>query len=282
MTDNVATLPRKPDPTAAVRQRRRRQRLKAAAVTLPVTHPKQRPDGSIFRTVTLVAALGIAMVSVSFSIVGLTSVFTGAFWPIVGMGCALETGKLAGVAWLSRYRHAGAHGIAIVTLVGILMALNAIGAYGFLAAAHLGHVTADRAAIDVKAADIVARTKVQAAVLADLDKRIGQIDAGIDATIRRGRAAAAMVLTDQQRHNRSDLLIKRGQAARQGAALEIEAAGIDDDRARLAADDGPIVYLAQLFGVGAEAMTRWFILAVAIMLDPLGCVLLIAATRGTP
>jgi hypothetical protein len=81
----------------------------------------------------LTAALALAAISAWFSITGMTSVFVGAFWPVIGMGIALEAGKLSAVAWLGHH-----HGTAsprlrfgLVALVGILMGLNAIGAYGF-------------------------------------------------------------------------------------------------------------------------------------------------------
>jgi hypothetical protein len=39
-----------------------------------------------------------------FSIYGMTSIFVGAFWPVIGMGVALEVGKLSAVAWLGHQR----------------------------------------------------------------------------------------------------------------------------------------------------------------------------------
>jgi hypothetical protein len=45
------------------------------------------------------------------------------------------------------------------------------------------------------------------------------------------------------------------------------------------ADEGPVRYLATLIGTTDEATMRWFILAVALLLDPAAVLLLIAATR---
>jgi hypothetical protein len=44
------------------------------------------------------------------------------------------------------------------------------------------------------------------------------------------------------------------------------------------ADLGPVRYLAQLLGASDEHVMRWFILAVALLLDPAAVVLLLAAT----
>jgi hypothetical protein len=74
------------------------------------------------------AALAVAATSASFSIIGLTAVFTGAFWPVVGMGAAMECAKLSAVGWLGR-RYATSRALkgAIVVLVVTLVGLNAIG-----------------------------------------------------------------------------------------------------------------------------------------------------------
>jgi hypothetical protein len=46
------------------------------------------------------------------------------------------------------------------------------------------------------------------------------------------------------------------------------------------ADLGPVRYLATLIGSTNERTLRWFILAVALLLDPAAVLLLLAATRA--
>jgi len=55
------------------------------------------------------------------------------------VGVALEVGKLSAVAWLGRHRGSPVLRTVLVVLVAVLMALNAVGAYGFLAMAHIEH-----------------------------------------------------------------------------------------------------------------------------------------------
>ena len=62
----------------------------------------------------------------------------------------------------------------LVALVAILMALNAVGAYGFLARAHIASAVAGETAVAGRAADIEARIAVQAGIVTDLDRRLGQ------------------------------------------------------------------------------------------------------------
>ena len=60
----------------------------------------ERHSSITVSTATLIAALVLATCSAAFSISGLTSIFAGAFWPVIGLGVAFELGKLSAVAWL--------------------------------------------------------------------------------------------------------------------------------------------------------------------------------------
>jgi hypothetical protein len=64
-----------------------------------------------------------------------------------------------------------------VRLLRVPPRLNAIGAYGFLAKAHIGHALAGDLAVPARAADIEARISVQAGKVADLTKQIADLDA---------------------------------------------------------------------------------------------------------
>src|SRR2546427_353687 len=66
-------------------------RLLQPAPGADVRAPAQR-HGRGITFATLAAALALATVSGGFSIYGFTSIFVGAFWPVIGMGVALEVG----------------------------------------------------------------------------------------------------------------------------------------------------------------------------------------------
>jgi hypothetical protein len=51
------------------------------------------------------------------------------------------------------------------------------------------------------------------------------------------------------------------------------------ERQKVVADLGPVRCLALLIGANNERVMRWFILAVALLLDPAAVLLLLAATR---
>jgi hypothetical protein len=285
MSAQLAVVPK--DRTAAERQRRYRQRHKVQKPGVAVTPAVATPTVTALRPkrygvvpfVLLSTALAVAAVSGSFSIIGLTAVFTGAFWPIVGMGIALETAKLAAVAWLGR-RYAASRIVktAIVALVGALMALSAIGSYGFLAKAHLDHAVVGEAQVMDHKARIEARKELAAASVADIDRRIAQIDAAVDEATRRGHTTSALALVARASDRRNELVADRARAASALASVEVDKAVIESERSRLAADSGPVRYLSKLIGIDQDTATRWFVLFVALLLDPLALVLLLAAS----
>jgi hypothetical protein len=93
------------------------------------------------------------------------------------MGIALEGGKLSSVAWLGRHGGTASRRLkaGLVALVAVLMMLNAIGAYGFLAKAHIGHALASDLAVSGRAAAIDTKISVQADKVADLSKQIADL-----------------------------------------------------------------------------------------------------------
>jgi len=64
--------------------------------------------------------------------------------------------------------------------------------------------------------------------------------------------------------------------------LKIEKAAVVGEHRTVEADLGPVKYLATLLGVANEMVLRWFILVVALLLDPAAVLLLLAATRAGP
>jgi hypothetical protein len=127
-------------------------------------------------------------------------------------------------------------------------------------------------------ARIEARRELAAASVADIDRRIAQIDAIVDETTRRGHTTSALALVARASDRRNELVAGRARAARVLASIEVEKAGIESERSELAADSGPVRYLSKLIGIDQDTATRWFVLFVALLLDPLALVLLLAAT----
>ena len=88
---------------------------------------------------TLLSALSISGVAIFYSVIGLATIFPGAFWPVVIMGSVLEIGKLVTASWL--YRHWKQTRWLLksyLTIAVIILSLiTSMGIFGFLSKAHL-------------------------------------------------------------------------------------------------------------------------------------------------
>jgi hypothetical protein len=65
-----------------------------------------------------------------------------------------------------------------------------------------------------------------------------------------------------------ELVAQRAAAAKALAGLQVEKVKTEGDRRVVEADLGPVRYLAALLGATDEDVMRWFILVVALLLDP--------------
>ena len=51
---------------------------------------------------TLFTALALSAVAAYYSVIGLTAIFPGSFWPIIIMGSVFEVAKLVTISWTYR------------------------------------------------------------------------------------------------------------------------------------------------------------------------------------
>lgn len=93
----------------------------------------------IFATLVMFSALSLATVAAYFSIVGLTTIFPGAFWSIFVMGTTLEIGKLVTAVWLHRNWKKSQKLIKfyLTFAVVVLSLITSMGIFGFLSKSHI-------------------------------------------------------------------------------------------------------------------------------------------------
>jgi hypothetical protein len=80
-----------------------------------------------------------------------------------------------------------------------------------------------------------------------------------------------MSLAADQRKSRTDLVASRIKKANLLAGPQVERATVAGERKTIEADNGPVRYLGQLIGATDETTMRYFILAVALLLDRRPC-----------
>jgi hypothetical protein len=249
--------------------------VSAAAILL---HPR----GSGFvNALAYLVAVALAGIAAYFSITGMIVLFPGAPAAIVMMGVAMEAAKLVTVAFLAHQWRmlARLSRFVLIVLVTGLAAINAAGVYSQLVAAHFGDRVTATSAAETETATLAAKTEVQAQTVADLDRRIAQIDAAIAEMTKRGRAAGALDAIATQRKQRDALVAQRRQEAEKLAALKSDAAAVAARTHIIEVEAAPIMYVAQLMGGTTEQAIRLLILLMVLTCDPLALALTAAASR---
>jgi hypothetical protein len=208
--------------------------------------------------------------------------FPGAPVSVVGMAIAMEGAKLMTAGWLARRWRATAWvwRLVLAGLVAGLAIINATGVYAQLVAAHVGERGAAQSAIETQDAAFGGRIEVAAHSVADLDRRLGQIDTAIEEAAKRGRTNAALSAIAEQRKAREALA---GQRQREGAALadlKTERAALRAKGRQIETEAAPIRYVAELIGADtdSERAIRWLIALMVLCCDPLAIALTAAAS----
>jgi hypothetical protein len=238
--------------------------------------------GAAIDVAAYTAAVALASVAALFSVKGMVQLFPGTLLLIIAMAVAMEAAKLITAGWLARRWRATAWvwRAALVAFVFGLAVINAAGVYAQLVAAHVGDRGAATSRLEERTADLDARIDVQANKVADLDRRLGQIDSTIEEAAKRGRTNAALSAMDGQRKARGALVDERNREAGTLAALKVERASVTANGRRIETEAAPIRYVAELLGVDtdSERAIRWLIALMVLCCDPLAIALTAAAS----
>ena len=90
---------------------------------------------------TFLTALALSAVSAYFSVVGMASIFPGAYWPVILMFSIIEIAKVVTVSWTYRNWSNAPSSLKypFICAVIVLMLFTSMGIFGFLSKAHLEH-----------------------------------------------------------------------------------------------------------------------------------------------
>jgi len=222
---NVRALrPVTKDRTAAERQRRYRKRRKTSVTAVTAVTPRATrvmapvtPSAGM-DVAAYTAAIVLAGAAAWFSIRVMTVLFPGAPMAVIVMACAMEGAKLVTAGWLVRRWGVTAWiwRLTLVALVAGLTIINATGVYAQLVAAHVGDRCAAASAMKAQDAALAARIEVAAHTVADLDRRLNQVDMAIEEAAKRGRTTTALTALEAQRKTREALA---GQRQHEGVTL---------------------------------------------------------------
>ena len=239
--------------------------------------------------VTLISGLSISGIAGYYSIIGLTAIFAAAFWPVVVMGTALEVGKLVSLSWL--YNNWAIAPFLTKTYfifaIVVLMFITSMGIFGFLSKAHIdqtligSNVGIEVAGVQSKIDRETTRIDFNKTVLDQLDAAVNSLT---EANRIRGSSGAIAVRKDQQ-EQRDALQSEIDVSLDKIQVFNVEMSVLDIEQTKLAAEVGPIKFVAELvYGESSKEVIEKSIIYVIVILifvfDPLAVLLILAFNIG--
>ena len=234
--------------------------------------------------VTFISAISISLIAAGYSILGLATLFAGAYVPIIAMGSALEVGKLVAASWLyHNWRRNIPKSLKayLFTSIIVLIFITSVGIFGFLSKAHLDQVK-PTAGNTEQIALIDKKIKQEEKIIERAEKTLAQLDKALDVYIDKEYVSRGLKERNKQKEER-DLLNKSiDEAMEKIANLNNSKSSINIEQLKLEADVGPLKYVAELiYGDNAkdhfDSAVRIIILILIFVFDPLAVLLLIAA-----
>ena len=234
--------------------------------------------------ITFISAISISLIAAGYSILGLATLFAGAYIPIIAMGSALEVGKLVAASWLyHNWRSDIPKSLKayLFTSIIVLIFITSIGIFGFLSKAHLDQVKPT--AGNTEQIELIdKKIKQEEKIIARAEKTLAQLDKALDVYIDKEFVTRGLKERNKQKEER-DLLNKSiDEAMEKITNLNNSKSSINIEQLKLEADVGPLKYVAELiYGDNAndhfDSAVRIIILILIFVFDPLAVLLLIAA-----
>jgi len=245
-------------------------------------------------------AIGLAVFSGYYSVFGISKLFSGGSWSIIGMAAMLELSKLVVVSFLHdhfktlRLLFKGY----LLSAAVVLMAITSIGVYGYLTNSYQ-----ETAKTIYKAQNEM--------VLLDQKKKLFeeqkiQIDKAIEDKNNRLKSLDQIRVSQQNAYTQQ-LTQKRGTSglSKNMSSIDKSSEGLNNDISLLtqksfaladsiakidqtkltvtnesfSSELGPLLYLSRITGIPMDNVVNWFILILVIVFDPLAVSLVIAANH---
>ena len=231
----------------------------------------------------LLTGLSLSAAAGFYSILGLTAIFAGAFWPVVIMGTTLEIAKLVSVSWLYHYWNEAPKLIRgyFLFAIAVLMFITSLGIFGYLSRAHIDQQLKINTGVSNEISILDAKIGLKEDEIADIDKQIAVIDDSINKMIEKGQAKSSLSANNAQKNNRKTLVEQKTRVLNELSPLKVDKIKLESEVKKLEAEVGPIKYVAEvIYGESSTEILDKSIRAVIILLilvfDPLAVLLLLA------
>jgi len=241
----------------------------------------------------LVLMMGLLLTAVGgyFSIIGLATIFAGAYWSVVVMASALELSKIVAASWI--YRCWSIAPILIrtymVSAVTVLVLITSMGIFGYLSKAHVDQTIMQGGNNEIRIESLQRRIDRQNSIINDSTIVLGQLDEAVSILQEYDRIRGpegAIAVRQSQSEERATLNKTISDAYDTIEELTEEILPLRRQSIELEAEIGPLKYIAELI-YGADSASdyfdnavRWIIILLVCVFDPLAIVMILAGNVG--
>jgi hypothetical protein len=245
-------------------------------------------------------AIGLAVFSGYYSVFGISKLFSGGSWSIIGMAAMLELSKLVVVTFLHdnfktlRLLFKGY----LLSAAVVLMAITSIGVYGYLTNSYqetaktIYKAQNEMVLLDQKK-KLFEEQKIQIdKAIEDKNNRLKSLDQirvsqqnayTQQLTQKRGTSSLSKNMSSIDKSSESlnndiSLLTQKSFALADSIA-KIDQTKLTVTNESFSSELGPLLYLSRITGIPMDNVVNWFILILVIVFDPLAVSLVIAANH---
>jgi hypothetical protein len=228
----------------------------------------------------LVTSIVIAGIAAYFSVIGMATIFAGAYMGTVVMMTALEFGKLVTAAYLHLvWEKLNYLKYYLLTSVAVLMLITSLGIFGYLSKANIETaLVGDGNTLELSILDT--RIEAEQSKITRLQDRL----TGLDLVITTGRPQDRNYINRQQKDERQQIAEDIDASIDMITQYTEEKLPIQRKQLEQDSKIGPIKYVAEvIYGDDAtndmlDNAVRWVIYALIFVFDPLAVLLLVSST----
>ena len=228
----------------------------------------------------LVTSITIAGIAAYFSVIGMATIFAGAYIGTIVMMTALEVGKLVTAAYLhlvwDKLNYLKYY---LLASVGVLMLITSLGICGYLSKANI-ETTLVGDGNNLELSIIDTRIKAEESKIQRLQDRLS----GLDLVVTTGRPQDRNYINRVQREERSQIATDIDVSLDLISEYTEEKLPIQRRQLEQESKIGPIKYVAEVIYGEDESVkyldnaVRWVIYALIFVFDPLAVLLLVSST----
>lgn len=232
-----------------------------------------------FIILLLISTLSIAGSAAFFSIYGLARVFSGAFLPVVIMASSLESGKLVAASFLYRYWSTITRAMKayLISAVVVLMLITSMGIFGYLSSAYQDNVLPfeqHNQQIELLESEKTELQQLKTERLTRQDEINKQI-ANLPNNFVNGRRR----LIDANKAELTQITKDVAEYTKEIRDHTTEISKLKGQTVQETAHVGPIIFMARAVGLDVNETTKWLIMLIICVFDPLAVMLTIATNK---